>query len=518
MQGLTSFEQTTIWVTLVICLIGAGYAFLVRGQVLAKDRGTDEIQNAGNGIRDGALTYLGRTTRTVIIVALLLGVGVAASSMLIPPTAGIAARYGESAMLWSAAGRGVAFLVGAIIALVVGTISARMAVEGNVRTTAAARKGYNAAMQTAYRSGTIGGMLAAALSLAAAVVVVLVFGLAGVAVLASLGIGGAIGAVLMPASDTIYLQAAHVAAAQQGNNETDQPGKAAPAALQLADAIREKDDDCAGMTRDVFEHFDVVLAAALVMGALLADGMAGTFLDNQYDARFLFFPLLVRGVSILAALIGTSQVTTDDQRRNARAAMSKGFYITTLIAVAGFAGITFFFMGDPQTGQVEWRPLLAVLSGVLLSVVLERAVHTFAPTFFNPYKKVNRSSLFARFVMGCNSIAWSGLVLVVSIGVPFALYAGAPAAVQMVAILYGMSLAGLGMLTLKSNMLSTDRLRTVAHNARHIGQVADLDKNGRNVLEDLDEVGKMTRAIARGNALALAIIAVLALIGWFFFP
>ena len=44
MAGLTGFEQTAILVVLVIAILGIAYAFILRAQIIAQDKGTARMQ------------------------------------------------------------------------------------------------------------------------------------------------------------------------------------------------------------------------------------------------------------------------------------------------------------------------------------------------------------------------------------------------------------------------------------------------------------------------------------------
>lgn len=61
--------------------------------------------------------------------------------------------------------RAFAFIMGAGFSLTVGQIGMRMAVEGNVRVAAEARRSFSGALRIAYRAGTITGMLTDGLGL-----------------------------------------------------------------------------------------------------------------------------------------------------------------------------------------------------------------------------------------------------------------------------------------------------------------------------------------------------------------
>ena len=60
--GLNNFEQIAIVFVLVAAFISLGYAWLLRGIVLKKDKGTEKMQEIWNAIRIGANSYLNPTT------------------------------------------------------------------------------------------------------------------------------------------------------------------------------------------------------------------------------------------------------------------------------------------------------------------------------------------------------------------------------------------------------------------------------------------------------------------------
>ena len=73
LQGLNSFEQTAVWVVLVVSILGIVYAFVLRSQILAQDKGTPRMQEVWGFIKAGANAYLSRQFRTIaILIAVLI--------------------------------------------------------------------------------------------------------------------------------------------------------------------------------------------------------------------------------------------------------------------------------------------------------------------------------------------------------------------------------------------------------------------------------------------------------------
>jgi len=71
------------------------------------------------------------------------------------------------------------------------------------------------------------------------------------------------------------------------------------------------------------------------------------------------------------------------------------------------------------------------------------------------------------------------------------------------------------MLLLTGNTISMDSFGPISDNANGIGEMSNLDKNARNVMDDLDAVGNTTKAVTKGIAIGSAVIAAVALFGSF---
>ncbi|GAB4425308.1 MAG: sodium-translocating pyrophosphatase [Chloroflexi bacterium OHK40] len=523
LEDLTTFEQAAVWSVLGISILGIAYAFILRGQILAQDKGTAKMQEVWGFIKAGANAYLSQQFRTIAILIAILTFVLAASVFVIPPTTEAVERFGsrEAAVLWVAIGRAVAFLMGSLFSYAVGFVGMNVAVEANTRVAAAARKGYNPALQVAYRAGSVTGMLTVGLGLLGGTLIFIVFGIAAPDALLGFGFGGSLIALFMRVGGGIYTKAADVGADLVGKVEAGIPEDDPRNAAVIADLVGDNVGDCAGMAADVFESFEVTLVSALILGLVLGDAVAGTLGDGQYDLRFIIFPLILRAIGVVASVIGNSLVRTDERRRNAMAAMNRGFYVAAIIAVIACAVANFFYMRDAN-GLVDWRPFLATLAGVILAIVLDKLTEYFTSTHYSPVKETSRASqtgaatnILSGLALGMESSVWAVLVIAGSIFSSVLIFSGysADPTVTFTAVLYGVSLTGIGMLLLTGNTISMDSFGPISDNANGIGEMAGLDKNARNVMDDLDAVGNTTKAVTKGIAIGSAVIAAVALFG-----
>jgi len=278
------------------------------------------------------------------------------------------------------------------------------------------------------------------------------------------------------------------------------------------------------MAADVFESFEVTIVSALILGLVLGRASNAALGLEGYDMRFVIFPLILRGIGVIASVIGNSIVRTDEQRRNAMAAMNRGFYLSAVVAVIGFAIVSLYYMIDPATKQVDWRPFMATVAGIVLAIVLDKVTEYFTSTHFSPVKETSRASqtgaatnILSGLALGMESSVWAIVVIAGAILTSVLIFGGysTDPALAFTAVLYGVSLTGIGMLTLTGNTISMDSFGPISDNANGIGEMSNLDKNARNVMDDLDAVGNTTKAVTKGIAIGSAVIAAVALFGSF---
>ena len=305
-HGLNSFEQIAIICVLLVAFISLLYAWLLRGKVLKKDKGTAKMQEVWNAIRIGADSYLSRQLKTILPIIGLLTIAMFLSVYVVSPSAEAFEEFSTlseaSIRMVIAVGRTAAFILGATFSLLVGQLGMRMAIQANVRAASAARRGFNEALSIAYYAGTITGMLTDGLGLLGGTVIFIIFGKAAPDALLGFGFGGTLLALFMRVGGGIYTKAADVGADLVGKVEKDIPEDDPRNAAVVADLVGDNVGDCAGMAADIFESYEVTIVSALILGLALVAA------DPTHSLKWIVYPLIIRGIGVISSILGTFTV------------------------------------------------------------------------------------------------------------------------------------------------------------------------------------------------------------------
>jgi len=433
----------------------------------------------------------------------------------------------DAARINTAIGRAGAFLMGAIFSAMVGFVGMNMAVQGNVRVAAAAvdpKRGYADALRIAYRSGTITGMLTDGLGLFGGTIIFILFGIASPDALLGFGFGGTLLALFMRVGGGIYTKAADVGADLVGKVEAGLPEDDPRNAAVIADLVGDNVGDCAGMAADIFESYEVTIVSGLILGLAMA--------TVTRSPIWIVFPLVVRGIGVLSSIISTYLVRST-RGRDALQAITRGFYTAAAISITLFAIFTVAYMRDPNinSGNIIWQPLATVIVGVLLAIVIDRVTAYFTGTEHEPVQEIARNTqtgsattILSGLATGMESSTWAIIVIAGSILASVAIFMAFPITdangVQIVdtftAVLYGVAMTGIGMLTLTGNNVSMDAFGPISDNAQGVAELAgESGGAGGETLESLDAVGNTTKAITKGVAIGSAVIAAVSLFGSF---
>ncbi len=529
-MGLSPFETAAIWSVFGIAIVGLLYAIYLRSQILREDKGTERMQEVWGWIRDGADAYLQQQLKSILPFVAILTVALFFSVYIVPPTPEALLRFegmdpGQISLTLGLA-RAVAFVMGAGFSLTVGQIGMRMAVQANVRVASAARESFSDALRIAYRAGTITGMLTDGLGLLGGTVIFMWLGIAAPDALLGFGFGGTLLALFMRVGGGIYTKAADVGADLVGKVEQNLPEDDPRNPAVIADLVGDNVGDCAGMAADIFESYEVTIVSGLILALALW--------HHTGRLEWIIFPLVVRGIGVLASIIGTYAVKSDAKEGgDAMKAIFTGFFTSAIISSALFYLAAFFYMNNDGINAWGgwWRTPTAVFVGVALAIGIDRLTEYFTGTHAEPVNDIKKSAdtgsatlILQGTAVGFESSVWSILIIALTIIASIVIFGTIPGVEgtdRIHFILYGVAMAGIGMLTLTGNNVAMDSFGPIADNANGIGEMswtgAEKEKNAtaQQIMADLDAVGNTTKAITKGVAIGSAVIAAVSLFGSF---
>ncbi len=518
MPNLSVFERVVPFVVIGVAIISLLYAWWLRGIVLKKDKGTPKMQEVWNAIRVGADAYLGRQLRTILPLIGILAIAMFLSVAVVRPTTEATDLFGANAPIVIAVGRTVAFILGASFSLIVGQYGMRMAVQANVRVASASRRGFNEALSIAYYAGTITGMLTDGLGLLGGTTIFIIFGKAAPDALLGFGFGGTLLALFMRVGGGIYTKAADVGADLVGKVEKDIPEDDPRNAAVVADLVGDNVGDCAGMAADIFESYEVTIVSALILG------LAVMALDPSHSAKWIIYPLIIRGIGVISSIIGTFTVPVWGhipikflRAHNAEESMFRSYEVSSVITICSATVVSFLYEHD-------WRLGALTAIGVCLAVAFNPLTSYFTSTSKSPVKEIVKqtrggpaTTILSGLASGYESTVWALFAIVISFVLAYILFNANGATY----VLYAIAMIGIGMLSHTGNNVAMDSYGPISDNANGIGEMAwsgmeDANtKTARQIMADLDAVGNTTKAITKGVAIASAVIAAASLYGSF---
>jgi len=523
-------EAIAIWAVFGIAILGLLYAVFLRSQIMREDKGTAKMQEVWGAIRDGADAYLRQQMKSILPMIVILTVALFFSVYIVPPTPEALERFEgmdeAQVRLIIGLARAIAFVMGSGFSLTVGQIGMRMAVQANVRVASASRRSFGDALRIAYRAGTITGMLTDGLGLLGGTVIFIVLGIAAPDALLGFGFGGTLLALFMRVGGGIFTKAADVGADLVGKVEAGIPEDDPRNPAVIADLVGDNVGDCAGMAADIFESYEVTIVSGLILGLALYT------ITGQLE--WIIFPLIVRGIGVLASIIGTYAVKGGSGKSgDAMKAIFRGFLSSAAISAALFFGAGFLYLSSPEMAQWGgwWRVPMTVAVGVLLAILIDRLTEYFTGTHAKPVKDIKKAAdtgpatlILQGISVGFESSVWSVIVLALTIVASIFIMGTIPGlteAQQVNFVLYGVAMTGIGMLTLTGNNVAMDSFGPIADNANGIGEMSwsglqDKEtKAAQQIMADLDAVGNTTKAITKGVAIGSAVIAAVSLFGSF---
>jgi K(+)-stimulated pyrophosphate-energized sodium pump len=457
----------------LIPLVGAIallYALYLAYKINKADQGTTKMIEISEAIHEGAMAFLGREYRILIIFVVIIAIIMSFVSSL----------------GWQTA---LSFVLGAAFSGLAGFIGMQIATKANTRTTNAARTSIGSALDIAFSGGAVMGMSVVGLGILGLGVLYIMFS-SNLDFIRGFAFGASFIALFARVGGGIYTKAADVGADLVGKIEAGIPEDDPRNPAVIADNVGDNVGDVAGMGADLFESYVGSIVAAMTLGTI-------------FSTNHVLLPILLAVLGIIASIIGTRFVKAKDEV-NLSKTLENGTLISGVLTVIG---AYFLVRGLISNTGIFW----AIVSGLIAGILIGRITEYYTSDHYNPVKGIADQSqtgpatnIISGLAVGMQSTVLPIIVIVITIYLAYR-FGG----------LYGISMAAVGMLSTTGMTLAIDAYGPISDNAGGIAEMAELESEVRGITDKLDAVGNTTAAIGKGFAIGSAALTALSLFAAF---
>ena len=490
-------------------LIALAFAALQRRKVLSFSEGNEEMRKIAASIRQGADAYLKHQYTTVfkvfaVVFVLLLVMAFATDGRMLSKFTPFA------------------FVSGGIWSMLSGYIGMKIATNSNARTAQAASESLNRGLRVAFSSGSVMGFTVVGLGILDVTlwffILRFAFGITDASTIGNImvmnGMGASFMALFARVGGGIYTKAADVGADLVGKVEAGIPEDDPRNPATIADNVGDNVGDVAGMGADLYESYVGSILATFALGAAGGYGFAGMLL-----------PVALAVCGIICSIIGSFLVKTkeDATQESLLRSLRTGTYTAAALSAVCAVPLCRLILGPGQWLGV----FVAIICGLVGGCAIGYFTEYYTSDTYKPTQDLAAASetgsatiIIGGISLGLRSTLTSILIVAAAVMVSYFAAGGSVTIVDASGAftamfnkgLYGIGIAGVGMLSTLGITLATDAYGPVADNAGGIAEMSLMPDHVRSRTDALDALGNTTAATGKGFAIGSASLTALALL------
>ncbi len=498
--------ENLFWIGFIGALVAGLFAVMQAKKVLSYSEGSEKMRKIAANIRAGANAYLKQQYTTVfkvfiVVFIILLVIAFASGGKMLSKFTPFA------------------FVTGGIFSMLAGFIGMKIATNSNARTAQAASESLNKGLRVAFSSGSVMGFTVVGLGMLDITMWFFLlryaFGVGDPTALGNImvmnGMGASFMALFARVGGGIYTKAADVGADLVGKVEAGIPEDDPRNPATIADNVGDNVGDVAGMGADLYESYVGSILATFALGAVGGYGWNGMLL-----------PVALAVCGIICSIFGSFLVKTkeDATQESLLKSLRTGTYTAAVLAAVLAAPLTYWILGS-------WGVYVAILCGLIGGCAIGYFTEYYTSDTYKPTQELAAASetgsatiIIGGISLGLKSTMTSILIVAAAVLVS---YFAAGGTIQIVdgaghftaafnQGLYGIGIAGVGMLSTLGITLATDAYGPVADNAGGIAEMSGLPETVRQRTDALDSLGNTTAATGKGFAIGSASLTALALL------
>lgn len=498
--------EKLFWIGFLGAAVAGLFAFVQAKKVLSYSEGIERMRKIAANIREGANAYLKHQYTTVFkvfaaVFAVLLVMAFASGGEML-------SRFTP-----------FAFVTGGVFSMLAGFIGMKIATNSNARTAQAASESLNKGLRVAFSSGSVMGFTVVGLGMLDVTMwfylLRYAFGVTDPVELGNImvmnGMGASFMALFARVGGGIYTKAADVGADLVGKVEAGIPEDDPRNPATIADNVGDNVGDVAGMGADLYESYVGSILATFALGAVGGYGWGGMLL-----------PMALAVCGIVCSILGSFLVKTkeDATQESLLKSLRTGTYTAAVLAAVLAAPLTLWIVGS-------WGVYIAILCGLAGGCAIGYFTEYYTSDTYQPTQELAAASetgsatiIIGGISLGLKSTLTSILIVAAAVLISYFASGGSVRIVTPTGVfteafnkgLYGIGIAGVGMLSTLGITLATDAYGPVADNAGGIAEMSGLPDAVRDRTDALDSLGNTTAATGKGFAIGSASLTALALL------